>query len=406
MKIPETGNVGAYYGNEEHGQWQPNGVIIDNGVGGGIVGSGDAGVLRPPAPVYPVHMPRGGPMSGECMIVHWGMGQNMYSSECGYMMGGGYYGAAGPGYPPDDFSDYMWMENEEEFDKQVMQQLEEEALMEQCIEAMLEDEQRERRAARDNGHGSTTSNSSTPVSLQEAISKSTLNPLAAEFVPGRACPPPEERSDPPESKELPKEDTQTTEPESTDAQITDEKESTPQTEPPEVSAADVQPIEDDKKSKEKPKSKSDKKKPEVKPKAKVDNKVKKDPKLKTVQSDVKAAPSESVKNEIKSVHSEKCVKSEVQSEDNQSIEVVKQSSQPPSDEPSSGFKPVNYAAAAKANKPKKATTPPASLPEKTIPPKTEKPKDKNPPKTTAPKVKTDKPAVKVDKPIQRKNSTK
>ncbi|GFG39132.1 hypothetical protein Cfor_10611 [Coptotermes formosanus] len=39
-----------------------------------------------------------------------------------------------------DFSEYMWMENEEEFDKQVMQQLEEEALMEQCIEAMLEDE--------------------------------------------------------------------------------------------------------------------------------------------------------------------------------------------------------------------------------------------------------------------------
>ncbi|CAG2057718.1 unnamed protein product [Timema podura] len=39
-----------------------------------------------------------------------------------------------------DFSEYMWMENEEEFDKEVMQQLEEEALMEQCIEAMLEDE--------------------------------------------------------------------------------------------------------------------------------------------------------------------------------------------------------------------------------------------------------------------------
>ncbi|XP_026465034.1 uncharacterized protein LOC113367662 [Ctenocephalides felis] len=40
----------------------------------------------------------------------------------------------------EDFSEYLWMENEEEFDKQVMQQLEEEALMEQCIEAMLEDE--------------------------------------------------------------------------------------------------------------------------------------------------------------------------------------------------------------------------------------------------------------------------
>lgn len=39
-----------------------------------------------------------------------------------------------------DFSEYMWMENEEEFDQQVMKQLEEEALMEQCIEAMLEEE--------------------------------------------------------------------------------------------------------------------------------------------------------------------------------------------------------------------------------------------------------------------------
>lgn len=40
----------------------------------------------------------------------------------------------------DDFSDYLWMENEEEFDKQEMQKLEDEALMEECIEAMLLDE--------------------------------------------------------------------------------------------------------------------------------------------------------------------------------------------------------------------------------------------------------------------------
>ncbi|KAI5705938.1 polyadenylate-binding protein-interacting protein 2 isoform X2 [Diaphorina citri] len=39
-----------------------------------------------------------------------------------------------------DFSEYMWMENADEFDKEVMQQLEEEALMEECIEAMLEEE--------------------------------------------------------------------------------------------------------------------------------------------------------------------------------------------------------------------------------------------------------------------------
>lgn len=41
---------------------------------------------------------------------------------------------------PGDFSEYLWMENEEEFDQEVMKQLEEEALMEQCIEAMLEEE--------------------------------------------------------------------------------------------------------------------------------------------------------------------------------------------------------------------------------------------------------------------------
>lgn len=41
--------------------------------------------------------------------------------------------------PEDDFTEYLWMENEEEFDKQEWQRLEEEELMEQCIENMLED---------------------------------------------------------------------------------------------------------------------------------------------------------------------------------------------------------------------------------------------------------------------------
>lgn len=38
-----------------------------------------------------------------------------------------------------DFSEYLWMENEEEFEEQIMQQLEEEALMQQCIEAMQDE---------------------------------------------------------------------------------------------------------------------------------------------------------------------------------------------------------------------------------------------------------------------------
>lgn len=46
----------------------------------------------------------------------------------------------------DDFAEYMWMMNEEEFDKEEMQRLEEEALMEQCIEAMFELDRAHRRA--------------------------------------------------------------------------------------------------------------------------------------------------------------------------------------------------------------------------------------------------------------------
>lgn len=41
----------------------------------------------------------------------------------------------------DDFSEYLWMENEEEFDKEEMLRLEEEALMEECIEAMLDEQE-------------------------------------------------------------------------------------------------------------------------------------------------------------------------------------------------------------------------------------------------------------------------
>lgn len=42
-----------------------------------------------------------------------------------------------------DFSEYMWMEHMEEFDREVMKKLEEEALTEDCINWMLEDERTE-----------------------------------------------------------------------------------------------------------------------------------------------------------------------------------------------------------------------------------------------------------------------
>ncbi|XP_026284559.1 polyadenylate-binding protein-interacting protein 2B [Frankliniella occidentalis] len=63
--------------------------------------------------------------------------------------GNGYYGQnnvmlilAPPSPDPaenGDFSEYFWMENEEEFDQQVLKELEEEALMEQCMQAMIDD---------------------------------------------------------------------------------------------------------------------------------------------------------------------------------------------------------------------------------------------------------------------------
>lgn len=105
----------------------------------------------------------------------------------------------GPNYD-EDFSEYMWMENEEEFDKQEMQRLEEEALMEQCIEAMLQDEidaqeqQHPDGQPKDDAAESAKELCSALSTLQvtkeqkASVEKSTLNPLAAEFVPSVLSP--------------------------------------------------------------------------------------------------------------------------------------------------------------------------------------------------------------------------
>ncbi|XP_055629958.1 polyadenylate-binding protein-interacting protein 2 isoform X2 [Toxorhynchites rutilus septentrionalis] len=98
----------------------------------------------------------------------------------------------GGGNNDEDFSEYMWMENEEEFDKQEMQRLEEEALMEQCIEAMLHDEQEAQETREQSAFCSEPQSGcskgqrnalSTPQVQQVNVERSTLNPLAAEFVP-------------------------------------------------------------------------------------------------------------------------------------------------------------------------------------------------------------------------------
>ncbi|KAF4518430.1 hypothetical protein B566_EDAN002083 [Ephemera danica] len=97
-----------------------------------------------------------------------------------------------------DFTEYLWMENEEEFEKEVMQKLEEEELMEQCLEAMMEDEQEIRNLHNLHQHEQLQQPCSSSSGTQGELSRhlqallvqdpqlarqSTLNPNAAEFVP-------------------------------------------------------------------------------------------------------------------------------------------------------------------------------------------------------------------------------
>jgi len=92
-----------------------------------------------------------------------------------------------------DFSEYLWMENEEEFEQQIMQQLEEEALMQQCIEAM-QDEMNPFSSSTPsaiylNGNSNHTSDDILTRGIQNlsvdenTTGQSKLNPDAAEFVP-------------------------------------------------------------------------------------------------------------------------------------------------------------------------------------------------------------------------------
>uniref|UniRef100_A0A1A9WKT8 Ataxin-2 C-terminal domain-containing protein n=1 Tax=Glossina brevipalpis TaxID=37001 RepID=A0A1A9WKT8_9MUSC len=85
-----------------------------------------------------------------------------------------------------DFSEYLWMENEEEFDKIELQRLEEEELMKECIDAMLEDELETQlcewqKAMNDELNAALSSLSVT--SRNTLAINSLLNPLADEFIP-------------------------------------------------------------------------------------------------------------------------------------------------------------------------------------------------------------------------------
>ncbi|KAM9795568.1 polyadenylate-binding protein-interacting protein 2B-like [Neosynchiropus ocellatus] len=78
----------------------------------------------------------------------------------------------------DPFADYMWMENEEEFNLQVEEQLREEDFIERCFQEMFEEEERD----------CFIPSRDLPAPCVEPersqSCSSTLNPEAKEFIPG------------------------------------------------------------------------------------------------------------------------------------------------------------------------------------------------------------------------------
>ncbi|XP_005184569.1 polyadenylate-binding protein-interacting protein 2B [Musca domestica] len=83
-----------------------------------------------------------------------------------------------------DFSEYLWMENEEEFDKTELQRLEDEELMKECIDAMLDDELEEEINEWEKLKNEELSAALSSLAVSECnVSNSLLNPLAAEFIP-------------------------------------------------------------------------------------------------------------------------------------------------------------------------------------------------------------------------------
>uniref|UniRef100_UPI0035902400 polyadenylate-binding protein-interacting protein 2-like isoform X1 n=1 Tax=Myxine glutinosa TaxID=7769 RepID=UPI0035902400 len=91
---------------------------------------------------------------------------------------------------PEDnpFADYMWMENEEEFERQVEEEFWEEEFMEECFREMLEEEEKEWFIpARDLPKGTVGISGLVPatqhLNTQTSPQSSRLNPNAQEFIP-------------------------------------------------------------------------------------------------------------------------------------------------------------------------------------------------------------------------------
>nr|KAF6481363.1 poly(A) binding protein interacting protein 2 [Molossus molossus] len=100
------------------------------------------------------------------------------------------------GHSHDDdnpFAEYMWMENEEEFNRQIEEELWEEEFIERCFQEMLEEEEEHEwfipardlpqtmDQIQDQFNDLVISDGS---SLEDLVVKSNLNPNAKEFVPG------------------------------------------------------------------------------------------------------------------------------------------------------------------------------------------------------------------------------
>nr|ACO09162.1 Polyadenylate-binding protein-interacting protein 2 [Osmerus mordax] len=90
------------------------------------------------------------------------------------------------------FAEYMWMENEEEFNRQVEEELWEEEFIERCFQEMLEEEEHEWFIpARDLPQAISQLQDQLNLLglgdeclLDDLVINSSLNPNAAEFVPG------------------------------------------------------------------------------------------------------------------------------------------------------------------------------------------------------------------------------
>ncbi|XP_069575633.1 polyadenylate-binding protein-interacting protein 2-like [Brachyistius frenatus] len=99
--------------------------------------------------------------------------------------------------PEDDpFAEYMWMENEEEFNRQVEEELWEEEFIERCFQEMLEEEEQWEWFIPSRDLPSQVGQLQDQISLlvldadvhadadMEVVVNSNLNPNAKEFTPG------------------------------------------------------------------------------------------------------------------------------------------------------------------------------------------------------------------------------